>query len=384
MKYNFKTKKAIQMLVFLIGIVIMFWQSKSTIATFLSFRTTVAISKETFDSLPIPAIVICQEHKWKNGFFTTGEHKINMSDQDWIFKQFFRLNDKMNISIEGVTLTIGNNSLGVIVKELLNPWIGLCYVMIPDPSLPPLTITDIEYIKIGFSEEIKNPLVSTYFISPEDWPGFVMPTLGLLKPFKRPWPGLETFTWVGLQRTIHKKMHETSDDFYLPASKTDCKDYSSGNESYMECMVKSNIDCFEDTAKALDSGCTCIPNILYKSYYEIYPISWEKCKINSEYHRCSSIMHDCSYNFTSKCASPCENVEYIGEFLEINGGYQFANANEVVIGFQFKTMDTKIYAEILTFDLATFIGTAGGSLGLFLGFSLTGFADKLLEFFIRN
>ena len=113
------------MLVFLIGIAIMFWQSKSTIATFLSFRTTVAISKETFDSLPIPAIVICQEHKWKNGFFTTGENKINMSDQDWIFKQFFRLNDKMNISIEGVTLTIGNNSLGVIVKELLNPWIGL-------------------------------------------------------------------------------------------------------------------------------------------------------------------------------------------------------------------------------------------------------------------
>ena len=77
-------------------------------------------------------------------------------------------------------------------------------------------------------------------------------------------------------------------------------------------------------------------------------------------------------------------MEYIGEFLEINGGYQFANANEVVIGFQFKTMDTKIYAEILTFDLATFIGTAGGSLGLFLGFSLTGFANKLLEFFIRN
>ena len=55
-----------------------------------------------------------------------------------------------------------------------------------------------------------------------------------------------------------------------------------------------------------------------------------------------------------------------------------------LIGFQFKTMDTKIYAEILTFDLATFIGTAGGCLGLFLGFSLTGFVDKLLKFFIRN
>ena len=362
----------------------MFWQSKSTIATFLSFRTTVAISKEASDSLPIPAIVVCQEHKWKNGFFTKGEHKINISDEDWIFKQFFRLNNKMNISINEVTLTIGNNSIGILVKELLNPWIGLCYVMIPDPSLPPMGITDVGYIKIRFSTEIKNPKVSTYFISPEDWPGFVMPTLGLLKLFKTPWPGLETFTWVGLQRTIHKKMHETSDDFYLPASKTDCKDYTSEEESYMECMVKSNIDCFEDTAKAPNSGCTCIPNNIYKSYYEIHPISWEECNINSEYQKCSMIMQECSYNFTSKCASPCENVEYIGEFLKINGGYQFANDNEIVIAFQFNTMDTKIYAEILTFDLATFIGTAGGSLGLFLGFSLTGFADKVLEFVMRN
>ena len=48
------------------------------------------------------------------------------------------------------------------------------------------------------------------------------------------------------------------------------------------------------------------------------------------------------------------------------------------------TMASEIHNEMLIFDLANFIGTAGGSLGLFLGFTLTGFAEQLLDFFIRN
>ena len=58
--------------------------------------------------------------------------------------------------------------------------------------------------------------------------------------------------------------------------------------------------------------------------------------------------------------------------------------NEMEIQIIFNTMDTEIHNTVLTFDLATFIGTAGGSLGLFLGFSLYGFAEQILNFFIRN
>ena len=68
----------------------------------------------------------------------------------------------------------------------------------------------------------------------------------------------------------------------------------------------------------------------------------------------------------------------------MNGGHHSLKDNEIRITIRYNTMDTEIRSEILTFDLATFIGTAGGSLGLFLGFTLTGFAEQVLNYFMRN
>ena len=86
----------------------------------------------------------------------------------------------------------------------------------------------------------------------------------------------------------------------------------------------------------------------------------------------------------SECASPCEYVEYTVKSFRNDGLYNLVNSNEIGILLQFNTMDTEVHTDILTFDLPTFIGIAGGSLGLFLGFSFTGFADQVLNFFMRN
>ena len=87
------------MWIFLIGVSILVWQSQSTFATFFSFKTTVAISQQTSDSLSIPTFGLCQEHKWDNGGIPKGDDNINLADKDWILKQFYQLNDKMNISL---------------------------------------------------------------------------------------------------------------------------------------------------------------------------------------------------------------------------------------------------------------------------------------------
>ena len=86
-KYNFNTKKIIWMFTFLIGVVFMVWQSWSTIDTFISLRTTLAVSKENSNALPPPTVVLCQEHKWNNGHFEflfKGEYKANVSDENWV------------------------------------------------------------------------------------------------------------------------------------------------------------------------------------------------------------------------------------------------------------------------------------------------------------
>ena len=278
-------------------------------------------------------------------------------------------------------MIVGTNSNGFLVKELLNPWVGLCYVIIPDPSLSLLN-SHVQWMKIQFSEEIKNPEISAFFMNKEDWPGLVRPAFGLVKLFQTPLPGLETFSSVGLQKRIYKRMPST---FYLPESMTNCKNYSLEKESYMECAVKSSVDCFEEKANVPESGCACVPNITYHSYYEIHPLSldWEECKSNTEYMKCFDIMNNCAVS-SSKCALPCETVEYIGKITKGNGFHRLANKNEIIMAFHYSSVDTEIHSEVLIFDLATFIGTAGGSLGLFLGFTLTGFAEQLLDCFIRN
>ena len=243
-------------------------QSWSTMDTFISFRTTVAISKETSNSLPPPTIVLCQEHKWNNGHFGVGEDKANFYDKDWVLKQFFQLNDKMNITFTdydsyNLELTIGNNTVSInglesnfIVKELLNPWNGLCYAIIPDSSMAPMKKSTFFMAKIGFSQEIKNPILSAYLIHPEDWYGFMIPYFGMLKPSKIPLT--EFGAMIGIQLQQRKYFH-VQDTFYLPSSMTKCKNYSSEEDSYMKCLVKSQVDYFESFANDTNSGCACIP-----------------------------------------------------------------------------------------------------------------------------
>ena len=60
------------------------------------------------------------------------------------------------------------------------------------------------------------------------------------------------------------------------------------------------------------------------------------------------------------------------------------NPNEMYIRLTYTTTDTEIHDEVLIQDLSTFIGTVGGSLGLFIGFSYTGLIGKLLNYFLPD
>ena len=371
----------------------MVWQSWSTIDTFISFRTTIAISKETSKTLPPPTVVICQEHNWMNGHYDF-QDVVNVSDKDWVLKQFFRLNDKMNISTVWpfeIELMIGNNSVyyngletKFMVKEILNPWNGLCYAIIfPQSNLTAMNKNDYLVAKIGFPQEIKNPILSAYLISPEDWYGMILDNFGRMKPFKISLTELQTLTGIYIQQRKYFRMQES---FYLPSSMTTCKNYSI-EDSYMKCQVKNTVGYFENLANSNSSSCTCVPNSTYKTFFEIQPTSldWKECKTISEYTKCIDIMMSIEQDYlASKCPMPCKKVDYTGDIIGYNGGYRLCDSNEIGILITFNTMDTEIHNEILTFDLATFVGTAGGSLGLFIGFSFTGFVWQVLDFFMRD
>ena len=49
---------------------------------------------------------------------------------------------------------------------------------------------------------------------------------------------------------------------------------------------------------------------------------------------------------------------------------------------KFSTMDIAIKDEVMIQEIYNFIGNVGGSLGLFIGFSYTGFIGQILDYFM--
>ena len=58
------------------------------------------------------------------------------------------------------------------------------------------------------------------------------------------------------------------------------------------------------------------------------------------------------------------------------------NSKMMMMKMKYSTMNVQIYEEYEVQDVYSFIGTVGGSLGLFIGFSYTGFVGDLLDYFI--
>ena len=59
-------------------------------------------------------------------------------------------------------------------------------------------------------------------------------------------------------------------------------------------------------------------------------------------------------------------------------------SNEISMAIKFGTMDIKKIDEVWILQTYNFIGTVGGSLGLFIGFSYTGFLGKIVDYFIHD
>ena len=84
------------------------------------------------------------------------------------------------------------------------------------------------------------------------------------------------------------------------------------------------------------------------------------------------------------CPKPCKIISYTGSIVEYS--YYNASVNEASFRIEVDTV-IKVGKELLVYDTNDMIGSIGGSLGLYLGFSFYGIAstliDKLLETWIK-
>ena len=380
-----KKKQFFKLLVFLSGIGILTWQVWNTFEAFIDGQTTFAVSKETMESMTPSTMIFCPMNDFENGLNT--QNNINVSDKEEFFEQFFRLDDGLNITItrwiynaesgrfEYVmsNLTIGENfdskSKTFLVEELFNKLFGLCYALTPDESFK-MSIKDVVTIKLHFEQETEIPSTDVLFTSSEDLYSFLFFDLGLATGYRI---HLQAGTTIAVQ-------YQSSIWNYM-SSKRDCIHYDE-NDLYTHCILKKQLDCFQ--MEGPNQGCNCVPYNTHKNHFDMYPLnsSWNTCQSNIEYIYCSMVMDNCYEMVRDSCLKSCNGKFYKGQNLKVNGLKGEVKANSMKMLMKFSTMDIAIYDEVMILELYNFIGTVGGSLGLFIGFSYTGFIGQIFDYFM--
>ena len=177
---------------------------------------------------------------------------------------------------------------------------------------------------------------------------------------------------------------------YLP-SKRNCKHYSNKEDSYSKCMVKKTVDCLK--LNISDTGCIhnrCMER--FKTHFEMNPItSNPPCNTTTAdkkgwKRQCLNPMKRCQRQLksTDQCPIPCKKLSFNWQKGDIGKPYKPMPSNQMKIQISYATLDVEINEEVLIQEWSSFIGTVGGSLGLFIGFSYTGFVGQVIDYFIRN
>ena len=144
----------------------------------------------------------------------------------------------------------------------------------------------------------------------------------------------------------------------------------------MQCLARQQLECFYSN----QYGCRkkCIMNG-YKGVFDMYPNATLQACETKKVSECNFVaMTSCyfSENSTHMCLDPC-NVE-----IYTTNTYDFERTidkQNITLFLKYQSMAIDVSEEYLVYDFPNFIGTLGGSLGLFIGFSYTGFIGSIID-----
>ena len=81
------------------------------------------------------------------------------------------------------------------------------------------------------------------------------------------------------------------------------------------------------------------------------------------------------------CFQSCKTKQYEGKHISTNTG--LASKTYVPVLFWFSTNEREVHTEYLIYDTSGFIGSVGGTFGLFIGFSFHDVLKKII-FTLKN
>ena len=339
----------------------------------------------------LPSFVLCmaptmkkevlEKYNISNEFFMmldgTFDHLIgDKSMQEVIQESSFRIDKDFQIVINrnppkvygdtNFNLSIGTNVFQmdekdyfISITEVYSIQKGLCYIL---HSNLYLSISNSYILSMILNEVYPSQKMTVNVVSEEDSLGVLM-SLWQTKPVNVPEITFNTrTTMIDLHETIIRK---------IPNGNLN-------SEPIYQCMT-TLIDQLIQSSKC---STKCKP-MLVKSYFDIYMNGTTPDCHNLKDEKC--IFDEVQTKFTSKipqCKGQFENREYSGKISQTNLVMtSFPNDTRERIDMLLMDSGTSrtLIQEYRIYDEVGLIGTVGGSLGLFLGFSFYDFISEILD-----
>ena len=338
-----------------------------------------------------PAVTFCIENAFKSSILrananTARRHifrgnieknkimdlnNLNISLHELFYKAAYKLDQDFSLEFFNdpdasdhlVNVKLGQNPGIVQVEEFPTKENGLCYSLFNFDTFFNTHRIAFGIIPLNQSEILEDDKptgVSLYLTSKNTRHNIIMES----------WPYVEPFTFqkkFGFRSMVWMKLHQINWKFYEgnPNCNSGCTPKDCLNESIL-----------------LSNNCTttkkCIPIIL-KNYF-----------INSSLNLCNrNEENSCMYGTFSKyfqnsedfekCERPQSDIQYTaymkdGQYLNMPNP-----TNALFISLAHTSKHETIKEEIRIYDTASLIGSLGGTLGLFVGFSFLGVLNYILD-----
>ncbi len=358
------------------------FQVKDVCIKYVKHKTTISTSQMTMDEIAIPIVTICSGYKpslrvknmhillardiEKPSLFKRSTYKLRKDfyiviglDSD-----FFELNEGQNV----LSFDSGSTIEAEVMEFTTMSSSGLCYAIKIKHSLR--TTNDYISLYMYHSQNVTGPDAESEFTAVisnqtrkfaafyNDWQGFKGIRVGLKKRSK---------TVVDLYQSILIQLEEKGVcQAYDEGSRPQCQMEKLFHAARSEILEKCSRPCI---VPALESGL--VQNDTFKP-------KWDYCQTYEE----STCVFENSFAVYDRevqaCKQSCFDVDIHGEI--VLAPFKDDAAHLVIY---FESMTVKVHEELLLFDLSSFIGNIGGSLGLFIGFSYLDFATKITNTFIR-
>ena len=238
--------------------------------------------------------------------------------------------------------------------------------------------------KIPISKEIKPAKFNILFIFNQSIPREKLPLTKLYITSEENSYGIFMFNWLEGETLAYDVKPETMTEIILKGEQT----LSLSTKG--ECQEKSAYYCVASFIQAFDcKNCSkgCIPQFLYDNFRPFYSnfntkICQEKSDIDCFVNHCAKNGMHRELTETGFCQQSCSITEFSGK-LVYEGDVPGLEMNHTTyFSYSIKAPATMVVnEEYLIYDFVGLVGSVGGTLGMFIGFSFINVITDVLNYF---